>query len=162
MSPAIPNIQPTYVCESCDFPRFDDVEATCDLRNLRLDSACRDAFKHVFNAVGADYVPLESVVSLNLPLNYENHKVWVTHSTYNDRWNCFPVVGPYLGSVLEAVDSALDHNLADAELGGGRSCFLELLLTVEQLQEQRFSHYVRPDFPFDRAEPNDLVVVLGS
>ena len=53
MSPAIPNIQPTYVCESCDFPRFDDVEETCDLRNLRLDSVFAETRSNTFLTLSA-------------------------------------------------------------------------------------------------------------
>ena len=162
MNTGIPSFQNTYVCEQCDFPSFDETEETLNLRNLRLDGACRDAFQHVFNAKGADFVPLESVVTVNLPLDFYDQKVWVNHSLRHSEWDCATVEGYWLSHVLEAVDKALENHLVDEELGGGRSCFLELLLTVEQLREERFSHYARPNFPFDRAEPNDLVVVLGS
>ena len=162
MNTAIPSFQNTYVCEQCDFPSFDETEETLNLRNLRLDGACRDAFKHVFNAKGADFVPLESVVTLYLPVDYYDQKVWVNHSLRHGEWNCAVVEGDFLGDVLVAVDKALENHLVDEELGRGRTCFLELLLTVEQLREERFSHYARPNFPFDRAEPKDLVVVLGS
>ena len=162
MNTAIPSFQNTYVCEQCDFPDFDKVEDTLGLRNLRLDSACRTAFANVLNAVGADYVPLESAVCVNLPQNFQDQRVWVNHSTYNDSWDYAVVEGDYLGNVLEAVDNALENNLVDAELGGGRCCFLEGLLTVEQLRDGTVPYNARPDFPFDRAEPNDLVVCLGS
>ena len=59
MNIAIPSLQNTYVCEQCDFPSFDETEETLNLRNLRLDSACRTAFSGVLCTVGSDYVPLE-------------------------------------------------------------------------------------------------------
>ena len=59
MNTAIPSFQNTYVCEQCDFPSFDATEATLNLRNLRLDGACRDAFKFVATFSGADYVDVD-------------------------------------------------------------------------------------------------------
>ena len=53
------------------------------------------------------------------------------------RWGLPLSNGKFLGWCSASVDAAFDRHLTEAELDGGRSCFLELLLTVEQVRRRR-------------------------
>ena len=90
---------------------FSRLDICLSSSSCRPDSSCRKAFSTVLDAVGGDYVPLESGVSVNLPLNYDSHRVWVNHSRYNDSCDYAVVESDYLGNVLEAIGNALENNL---------------------------------------------------
>ena len=96
---------------------------------------------------------MENPVVLGVFLPVKGIKVWVNHGFENAGvWHCATVAGNSVGAVLLAVEKALDRHLVGAERDGGRSCFLEDLLLVEQ---NDFTREVG-------IGPTDLVVRLGS
>ena len=132
MNTAIPTLQTTYVCETCDFPDFGRTEHTLGLR-LRLDSACRSARQPNARVWQKGGLSLGKPRCLGVFLPVKGIKVWVNHGFENAGvWHCATVAGNSVGAVLLAVDKALDRHLVGAERDGGRSCFLEDLLLVEQ------------------------------
>jgi len=140
-----------------------DVQEDLGLRHLRIDDWSQGAFLEV---TGLEWISLWDANEIrNFKTNLKGRKIWVANHTFDNEldpdknWSSAIVKTEKLSDVLLAIDEALDNHLSEREKFGGRTCFLETMEFMGQINERLKGTPL--DGFYDGSE-DEILVGLGS